>query len=171
MRRARGGRRNARESIDREVARRTRTTRDANDANDARWTLDDDDDGRRRRWTTTDDDATDDDATTTATERGRRRAMHAATRAMERENDRDIDRVSERASALKNITVDIHDEVGAQRRMLDEQSDDFARARDALRESARAFAQVVEQARRQGYFWQVVCLVFVFVFFARWAFS
>ena len=97
--------------------------------------------------------------------------MHAATRAMERENDRDIDRVSERASALKNITIDIHDEVGAQRRMLDEQSDDFARARDALRESARAFAQVVEQARRQGYFWQVVCLVFVSVFFARWAFS
>merc|ERR1712216_14802 len=67
---------------------------------------------------------------------------------MELENDRDIDRVSERASALKNITIDIHDEVGAQRRMLDEQSDDFARARDALRE-ARARSRR-SWSRREG---------------------
>jgi len=86
---------------------------------------------------------------------------------MERENDRSIEFMSERVSALKKVTVDINDEVGRQHLLLDDTADEFARARDALRDSARAFQRVIDNARRQGYFWQVVVFVVIFFFIAR----
>ena len=89
---------------------------------------------------------------------------------MERENDHSIDRMGDRVSALKTITIDIHGEVDSQHRLLDESANDFERARQSLRESARAFAQMVETARRQGYFWQVVGFVVFVVFAFRWIF-
>ena len=39
---------------------------------------------------------------------------------MERENDHSIDRMGDRVSALKKITIDIHGEVDSQHRLLDE---------------------------------------------------
>lgn len=87
---------------------------------------------------------------------------------LERENDRSISHMSDRVSALKQITVDIHDEVEGHHRLINDTSDDMARMKTALRESAMAFQQVIDNARKAGYFWKVVGgMVFGF-FFLRW---
>ncbi|OUS48674.1 Bet1-like snare 1-2 [Ostreococcus tauri] len=89
---------------------------------------------------------------------------------MERENDRSLEFMSERVSALKNVTIDINEEVSRQHLLLDETADEFARVRETLRDSARAFQRVIDNARRQGYFWQVVMFVIVSFFILRMMF-
>jgi len=87
---------------------------------------------------------------------------------MERENDRSISHMSDRVSALKQITVDIHDEVEGHHRLLNDTTDDMERMKTALKESAMAFQQIIDNARKAGYFWKIVGgTVFVF-FFLRW---
>jgi blocked-early-in-transport protein 1 len=90
---------------------------------------------------------------------------------MERENDRNIDYMGDRISALKKITVDIHDEVEGQHRLLDETSDEMQRAKQALRESAAAFQNMIENARRHKYFWQISGFIVASFFILRLMFS
>jgi hypothetical protein len=44
----------------------------------------------------------------------------------------------------------------------------MARMKTALRESAMAFQQVIENARKAGYFWKVVGFLVCGFFFLRW---
>jgi len=88
--------------------------------------------------------------------------------AMERDNDRNIDYMGDRVSALKKITVDIHDEVEGHHRLIDSTGDSMAGAQAALRETAAALREVVENARRHRYFWQMIGFCLVSFFFLRW---
>lgn len=88
--------------------------------------------------------------------------------AMERDNDRNIDYMGDRVAALKKITVDIHDEVEGHHRLIDSTSDSMADAKAALRETAGALREVIENARRHRYFWQMIGFCLVSFFFLRW---
>ena len=90
---------------------------------------------------------------------------------MERENDRSLSHMSDRVAQLKQITVDVYDEVEEHHRLINDTSDDMARMKTALRESAMAFQQVIENARKAGYFWKVVGFLVFGFFFLRWTMS
>ena len=89
----------------------------------------------------------------------------------ERENDRAIDQIANRAAALKRITIDIQEEAEQQQSLLDGMGQYMDKSRGLVGNVSRYFDKVLKENRHRRYAYYVLGLVVLFLILYRWMFS
>eukprot|EP00216_Chloropicon_sp_CCMP2111_P002510 CAMPEP_0198235612 /NCGR_PEP_ID=MMETSP1446-20131203/1497_1 /TAXON_ID=1461542 ORGANISM="Unidentified sp, Strain CCMP2111" /NCGR_SAMPLE_ID=MMETSP1446 /ASSEMBLY_ACC=CAM_ASM_001112 /LENGTH=128 /DNA_ID=CAMNT_0043916883 /DNA_START=334 /DNA_END=720 /DNA_ORIENTATION=+ len=77
----------------------------------------------------------------------------------ERENDRTIDNMAERASALKRITIDIQDEAQQQQRLLDGIDSAMDKSKLAVGNVSQYMGRVFKNGNTRKFFFMIVGVV------------
>ncbi|WZN65196.1 Bet1-like SNARE protein [Chloropicon roscoffensis] len=89
----------------------------------------------------------------------------------ERENDRAVDEIANRAAALKRITIDIQEEAEQQQALLDNMGNYMDKSRGMVGKVSSYFNKVLKENRHRRYMYYVVGLVIFFLVLYRWMFS
>mmetsp|Transcript_15852 Transcript_15852/g.34370 ORF Transcript_15852/g.34370 Transcript_15852/m.34370 type:complete len:116 (-) Transcript_15852:177-524(-) len=86
----------------------------------------------------------------------------------ERDNEREIDKLAERASMLKRITMDIHDEAERHNSFLDQMQGTMENARNLLAGTMDKFAKVFETkaGKNMVYLISGIVVFVMFIYFA-----
>jgi len=94
---------------------------------------------------------------------GQAAASHSGVdpESLERENDRDIERIGERTSLLKQVTSGIKDEVEKSHRALDSIAGDMGSARMSLGATVHRFKKVFEEPQKKQLLYWVATIVLV----------
>ena len=81
----------------------------------------------------------------------------------ERENDRAIDSMAERAAALKRVTIDIQEEAVQQQRLLDGMDSAMDLSKSALGNVTGYFERVLKDGKSRRYLYMIFGLVVLFM--------
>ena len=84
---------------------------------------------------------------------------------MESANDAAIAAMQERAKALRQVTVEIHEEVEAHHRLLDGMSDSMESTRGSLRGVMARFKAALEHKGNHGLGTAAACVAMLFLLF------
>ncbi|QDZ23837.1 t-SNARE coiled-coil homology domain-containing protein [Chloropicon primus] len=86
----------------------------------------------------------------------------------ERENDRAVDEIASRASALKRITIDIQEEAEQQQALLDNMGNYMDKSKNLVGNVSRYFNKVLKENKHRRYAYYVMGLVVLFLLLYRW---
>lgn len=88
----------------------------------------------------------------------------------ERENDRAIDEIANRAAALKRITIDIQEEAEQQQSLLDGMGGYMDKSRGMVGNVSRYFNKILKENKHRRYMYYVLGLVVFFLILYKWMF-
>lgn len=88
----------------------------------------------------------------------------------ERENDRAIDEIANRAAALKRITIDIQEEAEQQQNLLDNMGSYMDKSKGLVGNVSRYFNKVLKENKNRRFMYYILGLVVLFLMLYRWMF-